>query len=214
MRPSPILPGAVIWSGENSIISLKDDARGPEVTNVTLFRVVYSRAGIGHAVFVSSQELRLSAGYTDNPALGTWLRDELLPGFPHYAGKTTRSIDLRPATFARSGDPRHEWRERVVGADIVLELTWSELGEPFIVDNPGGSTGQAPYHVIALFVPAGRAQVTVDGKTATGSPFPRDIAGTPSSTCFLALSETWLTLDKRSGDGSGSGARRNVGGDR
>jgi hypothetical protein len=194
MRPSPVLPGSVIWSGENSIISLKDDAQGLETTNVTLFRVVYSPFGTGHAVFVSSREFyRLPAGYTDNAALGAWLRDELLPGFPHYSGKTTRSIELRDATFTRSGDPRHEWCERIVGNDVVLELTWSELGEPFIVDNPGGSTGQAPYHVIALFVPAGRAQLTIDGKTAGGRPFPRDIAGTPSSTCFLALSETWLT---------------------
>ena len=199
MNASPILPGSVIWSGENPIVSLKLDPQGDELTNVTFFRIVYSPAGGGHAAFISTRSFGgLFEAYTDNRPLGVWLRDEVLPSYPHYATKPVSTIPLKTATFGSEGDARKAWLERIVADGRVIELAWSDLTTPFIVDNPGGSTGKAPYHVISLFVPARRATLTIDGKAAEGRPFPRDIAGTQSSTCFLAFSETWLTLPDRS----------------
>jgi hypothetical protein len=192
---SPVLPGRVVWSGENPIVSLKRDADGPEETNVTFFRIVYSPAGTGHAAFVSTESFGgLVAGFTDNPAVGTRLRDNILPAYAHYTGKDTTAIALRSATFASTGDPRKEWREVITTPDRQIELVWSDLGEPFVVDNPGGSASRLPYHVVSVFIPARQASLVVDGHTAAGDPCPRHIGGTPSSTCFLAFSETWLTL--------------------
>jgi hypothetical protein len=193
-----VLPGRVVWSGENPIVSLKSDAEGPDVTHVTFFRIVYSPPGRGHAAFLSTESFGgLVVGFTDNIELGTWLRDEMLPAYAHYAGKDTAGIPLRSATFTSGGDPRKEWREVVTAPDHRIELEWSDLGEPFVIDNPGGSAAQLPYHVVSLFIPARHASLTLDGRMAAGTPFPRDIGGTPSSTCFLAFSETWLTLPGR-----------------
>ena len=45
----------------------------------------------------------------------------------------------------------------------------------------------------AVFVPARRAQLTLNDWVATGSAFPEQRAdGTSSSTAGLALSETWI----------------------
>jgi hypothetical protein len=191
---SPVLPGRVVWSGENPIVSLRSEVDGPETTNVTFFRIAYAPAGRGHAAFVSTASpARLVAGFTDNPALGAWLRDRMLPVYPHYRDVDPASVPLHPAAFAAAGDPRTEWRETITAGDQRLELSWSELGEPFVVDGAGGSTGRLPYHVVSVFIPARRASLVVDGVAAAGRPFPRDIAGTASSTSFLAFSETWLT---------------------
>jgi hypothetical protein len=192
---SPVLPGRVVWSGENPIVSLKSHADGPETTNVTFFRIVYSPVGRGHAAFVSTGSLGgLGVGFTDNLELGAWLRDRMLPVYPCYTERDTTAIPLRSAAFASSGDPRTEWRELVTASEHRLDMSWSDPGQPFVVDNPGGSAGRLPYHVVSVFIPARRASLMVDGVTAAGTPFPCDISGTPSSTSFLAFSETWLTL--------------------
>ena len=44
----------ILWSGENPIILLKDSPEAKETTAVGFFRVDYSPAGSGHAVFVMS----------------------------------------------------------------------------------------------------------------------------------------------------------------
>lgn len=197
MNGAPINPGEVVWSGENPIVSLKTDAQGDELTNVTFFRIVYSPAGIGHAAFVSSRSFRgMLRGFTDNMTVGRWLRDQMLPHYGHYTGRDVSAIPLADARFAHSGDTRHRWQETIASEGAEIRLSWEELGAPFVVNNPGGSTGTFPFHVISLFIPARHAGVTVNGMAAEGRPFPRGIAGTQSSTSFLAFSETWLTLPR------------------
>jgi hypothetical protein len=44
----------ILWSGENPIILLKPDAKERETSAIGLFRVDYSPAGSGHAVFIVS----------------------------------------------------------------------------------------------------------------------------------------------------------------
>jgi hypothetical protein len=195
MDRSPINPGDVVWSGENPIVSLKEDPQSEELTNVTFFRIVWSPVGIGHAAFVSTpaRDSRVR-GYTDNMTLGRWLRDEMLKHYAHYAKKPIDRIALVPARFSPSGDPHEQWEERIVADNQQIRLIWTDLGAPFVVNNPGGSTGAFPFHVISLFIPARTATLEIDGVRAAGRAFPRDIAGTPSSTCFLAFSETWLSL--------------------
>jgi hypothetical protein len=195
MARSPINSGEVVWSGENPIVSLKEDPQAEESTNVTFFRIVWSPAGIGHAAFVSTPSLgNRPRGYTDNMTLGRWLRDEMLKHYAHYAKKPIDQIPLAGARFTWSGDARRQWEERIVAEREDLRLMWSNLGAPFVVNNPGGSTGAFPFHVISVFIPAQAAALEVNGLRAAGRAFPRNIAGMPSSTCFLAFSETWLTL--------------------
>ncbi len=197
MNRSSINPGEVVWSGENPIVSLRTDEQGDELSNVTFFRIVYSPAGVGHAAFVSSRAYGgMLRGFTDNMELGRWLRDRMLPHYAHYAGRSVSAIPLATARFTHAGDSRRRWEETIASDDALIRLSWEELGAPFVINAPGGSTGTFPFHVISLFVPAQQASLTVKGVAAEGRPFPRNIAGTQSSTCFLAFSETWLTLPR------------------
>ena len=49
----------ILWSGENPIILLQDSPEAKETTAVGFFRVDYSPAGSGHAVFVISDDLKV-----------------------------------------------------------------------------------------------------------------------------------------------------------
>jgi len=55
-----------------------------------------------------------------------------------------------------------------------------------------GSTPGRPHGVYSCFVPAARAQLTVNGVMAKGRPFPEQRGDKQSSTACLAWSETWV----------------------
>ena len=50
----------ILWSGENPIILLKDSPEAKETTATGFFRVDYSPAGSGHAVFIMSEDLKIN----------------------------------------------------------------------------------------------------------------------------------------------------------
>ena len=50
----------ILWSGENPIILLKDSPEAKETTAAGFFRVDYSPAGSGHAVFIMSEDLKVN----------------------------------------------------------------------------------------------------------------------------------------------------------
>ena len=76
--------------------------------------------------------------------------------------------------------------------DETLALTWYDFGEPFIISVPPGSVLERPLGWSSVFVPARRAQLTLNGRVATGQPFPEQRGDRMSSTAGLALSETWV----------------------
>ena len=48
------------------------------------------------------------------------------------------------------------------------------------------------HRMFSLFVDCQRVVAEVNGRTLRGQPQPRDFSGRPSTTAFLAFSETWL----------------------
>jgi hypothetical protein len=100
------------------------------------------------------------------------------------------AIPVHEAEFAKSGDPRYFWSERVVTADSDISLTWYDIGDPLLIHtNPG--EGGRKYGVCTLLIPALGARLTVDGMQAAGKPLPLEREGRPFSTCALAFSESW-----------------------
>ena len=187
---SPIDPNEVRLTGENSFIRLAVDG-GETTTHASHWRVLLSPAGAGHALLLKSDltgnELRV---YSDNIALARWLQEDIEGSMrPDYADQGLPVIE---ASFSREGDVRTYWTERVDSAEESLSLTWYGLGEPYAVRNEAGSIPDQPHGVYSCIVPAARAQVTLDGRVATGDAFQRDHGGRPSSSCCLAFSETWV----------------------
>ena len=182
-------PNQVRLTGENQYMRLHAEVNGPMTTRASHWRILFSPAGPGHALFlrsdVTEDEIRI---YTDNIALARWLQQEILsPG--EFSDQTIPAID---AVFSRSGDTRAFWTEVVETPDEDISLTWYDFGEPFVISVPVGSVPERPLGWTSVFVPARRVQLTLNGRAATGRPFPEPRGDRMSSTAGLALSETWL----------------------
>jgi hypothetical protein len=182
-------PNQVRLTGENQYMRLHAEANGPMTTRASHWRILFSPAGPGHALFlrsdVTDDEIRI---YTDNIALARWLQQEILSA-GEFSDQTIPVID---AVFSRSGDTRAFWTEIVETPDEDISLTWYDFGEPFVISVPVGSVPERPLGWTSVFVPARRVQLTLNGRAATGRPFPEPRGDRMSSTAGLALSETWL----------------------
>jgi hypothetical protein len=184
-------PNQVRLTGENSFIRLQEAADGPQLTRASHWRILYSPAGPGHALFLESD---VTGGavrvYSDNEAMTRWLQGEierLL--YPPFAAE---ALPVIPAAFARAGDTRTSWTELVTSADEVVALTWAELAEPFVLTLAAGSVPGRPHGVYSCFVPARRARVALNDRVAAGRPFPQRRGDRDGSSACLALSETWV----------------------
>ena len=182
-------PNQVRLTGENQYMRLHAEANGPMTTRCSHWRILLSPSGPGHVLFLRSDvtdgERRV---YADNIALARWLQQDILA-----AGEfSDQALPVVEAVFARSGDSRSFWTEIIDTATEHLALTWYDFGEPFVISAPAGSVVGRPLGWSSVFVPARRAQFTLNGMVATGRPFPEQRGDRMSSTAGLALSETWV----------------------
>jgi hypothetical protein len=90
------------------------------------------------------------------------------------------------------GDHWSCWTEIVESDDDRVALTWYDFGEPFMLTVAAGSIAGRPHGVYSCFIPARRAQVTLNGQVAAGRPFPQQRGDKESRTACLAWSETWV----------------------
>jgi hypothetical protein len=182
-------PNQVRLTGENQYMRLHTEAQGPMTTRCSHWRILVSPAGPGHVLFlrsdVTDDERRI---YADNIALVRWLQQEILSS-GEFSDQDLPVID---AVFSRSGDSRFVWTETIETLTEHIALTWYDFGEAFVISVPPGSTPGRPLGWSSVFVPARRAQLTLNGRVATGRPFPEPRGDRMSSTAGLALSETWL----------------------
>lgn len=185
-------PNQVRLTGENQYMRLHTEAQGPMTTRASHWRVLLSPAGPGHALFLRSDVTNDERGiYADNIALVRWLQQEILTS-GEFADQSIPVID---AMFSRSGDTRFFWTETIESETENIALTWYDFGEPFVISVPIGSVPGRPLGWSSVFVPARRVQLTLNGRVATGRPFPEQRGDRLSSTAGLALSETWLRSD-------------------
>ena len=184
-------PNQVRLTGENSFIRLGHEPDGPQTTRTSHWRVLWSPVGAGHTLFVQSEltdnQVRI---YSDNIALARWLQEEIeIFLYPAFADLNLSVIE---AVFEKWGDGRAYWTESVESDEETVRLTWYDFGEPFMITVAAGSIAGRPHGVYSCFIPAQRAQVTINGKVAAGKAFPQARDGRQSSTACLAWSETWV----------------------
>ena len=188
---NPTDPNQVRLTGENSFIRLSLAENGPNTTRVSHWRILFSPTGPGHVLFMQSDvtddEVRI---YSDNIALARWLQEEIESQlFQPFADQEIPVVD---AVFDKSGDGRSFWTETVESDEDIIALTWYDFIEPFMLRVPTNSAPGRLHGVYSCFIPARRAQVTVNGDVAQGRPFPQMRGDKPSSTACLAWSETWV----------------------
>jgi len=186
-EPQMVDPHDVVMTGENSFIRLSNDGGKTLADRVSHWRVLWSPAGQGHALFIEREGCKPLV-YSDNAGMTRYLQrhiESLL-----HKPFADESLPIVDAEFRRTGNSLSTVEERVVSTDDEIVLTWWDLMTPFILTMPPGAMNR-PLGVYSTFIPAKSAQLSVNGEAAGGRVFAQERFGRPSSSCCLAWSESW-----------------------
>lgn len=180
-------PHDVVMTGENSFIRLSGDGGTTLKTRSSHWRVLWSPAGQGHALFMQLNDEKPKV-YSDNAGLTRYLQHEIEKLL--HAPFADESLPVIDAKFERTGHSLATVEERVVSRKDEIILAWWDFINPFILTMPPGAM-KRPIGVYSTFIPARSAQLTVNGEAASGEVFEQERFGKPSSSCCLAWSESW-----------------------
>lgn len=187
--PSLVDPHDPVMTGENSFLRLSSDDGNTFVHRTSHWRVLWSPAGPGHALFIESPLLGgVPRVFADNAGVARFLQrtiETLL-----YAPFADESLPITDAKFERAGHSLSTVEERVVSASDTILLSWWNLMAPFVLTMPPGTMNR-PLGVYSTFLPAREAQLAINGQAAKGAVILQDRFGRPGSSCCLAWSETW-----------------------
>jgi len=188
-EPQLVDPHDPVMTGENSFLRLTTDGGATFAHRTSHWRVLWSPAGQGHALFLESPLIGATPRvYADNAGVARFLQrtiETLL-----YKPFADESLPIIDAKFERCGHSLSTVEERVVSSCGSIILSWWNLMEPFILTMPPGAMDR-PLGVYSTFLPAREAQLVVNGEAAKGQVQLQDRFGRPASTCCLAWSETW-----------------------
>ncbi len=182
-------PHDVVMTGENSFIRLSNDGGKTVTDRASHWRVLWSPAGMGHALFIESPLLgKTPRVYSDNAGMARFLQRTIESML--YKPFADESLPILDADFERTGDSLSSVEERVMSAEDEVILSYWDLMAPFILTMPPGA-GDRPLGVYSTFLPARGAQLMVSGEAAQGKVFLQDRFGKSASSCCLAWSESW-----------------------
>lgn len=185
--------GKVFVTGENPVIRLLDKPDGAPLVVASFWRIIWSPVGPGHVCYVTTGDGKspgdLRIALVDNQKLFDFLTNDMLGTYDKsYAARPFKTI---AATFSTSGNALTEWKETCKSDQYTVELAWRDFYPPFQLDTPTGGA-RNPFGVASLFMPAKSADVTINGKKASGNVYPQMRGPAQSSTAFLAFSESWI----------------------
>ena len=102
------------------------------------------------------------------------------------------AVEFRPLdNVAERGDGRSYSVDLKSGKD-QFALRWGDLQAPFAADVLPARSATGHHEMYSCFVESRDAAISVNGAQLKGRPFPRDFMGRPTSSAFLAFSETWV----------------------
>ncbi len=187
---SPVDPNQVMMTGENSFIRYSADGGKTQTDRVSHWRVLWCPAGAGHALFMRSTLTRGEVHiWSDNAPVARWLQKEIESLlFPAFADAGTA---VAPASFTRSGGIDTKAAELVTAKDAEILLSWEDFLPPFVLNMPPG-TANRPIGVFSTFFPARAARIALNGRVASGTPYPEKRGERDSTSACLAWSETWV----------------------
>jgi hypothetical protein len=186
-------PGDVVLTGQNPFMMLFS-GDGPPSSIVSFWRVHFSPAGAGHALYVRS-ELTHGAPriYSDNVPMARYIQSEIYANNSRPFGFfAALGIDVADAVFSQSGDPRSALTETVRTAGDEIVLTWSGFLPAFKGGTAASAAEGRGHGHYALYIPAQHARFAINGKVAAGEPRPAKRDGRDNSSAGLAWSETWV----------------------
>jgi hypothetical protein len=184
-----INPHELILIGENSFLRLSTDGGKSASTRCSHWRVLWSPAGAGHALFVDSSLVGGVRIYADSAPLARFLQKEIEYLLYKPFGDTSSAVTA--ASFAREGTPPGVCAEVLRADKEELRLSWSDFLKPFNFAAPPGFDNR-PIGCQTTFFPANVAALTVNGHSAEGQPWRLDRGSKQSTAACLAWCETWF----------------------
>lgn len=198
---SPLIPGTVVWSGDNPGIYLKDE-QGAWQALAVYFRVVASPHGSGTGMVVLGEPAS-AAGWPacrnlclhTNQPLMRWLVKDFVAHFASFRGMAgLQSMSyLAAESCTTAGDGRTFHEETLTGAGVTASLRWDGLATPFAADVPPALSATGEHRMLSVFVEAKSGSIRVNGTPLAGRVIERDFLTRRMSTAFLAFSETWIS---------------------
>lgn len=184
-----INPHELLMVGENSFVRLSTDGGKTVSTRCSHWRVLWSPAGAGHALFADSGLVGGVRIYADSEPVARYLQKEI--EYLLYKSFGDTSIPVVKASFLREGTPPGVCSEIIRTDKDELRLTWSDFIAPFNFEAPVGFDGR-PIGCQTTFFPANAAAFLLNGKIADGQPWRMDRAGRHCTTACLAWAESWF----------------------
>src|SRR5258707_5049246 len=163
-EPQMVDPHDVVMTGENSFVRLSNDGGKTMTDRVSHWRVLWSPGGKGHAMFIESPLTgERPIIYAANAGVVRYLERaiEVLLHKP-FADESLPIID---AEFSRTGNSLATVEERITTDDDAIVLSWWDLMKPFVLTMPPGAMNR-PLGVYSTFIPAGSAQLSVNGEAS------------------------------------------------
>jgi hypothetical protein len=184
-----INPNELILIGENSFVRLTTDGGKSASSRCSHWRVLWSPAGPGHALFVDSALVGGVRIYADSVPLARFLQKEI----EHLLYKPFGDVNaaVTAATFTREGTPPGVCYEVLQTDKDEFRLSWNDFLKPFNFEAPVGFDNR-PIGCQTTFFPANVASLSLNGRKADGAPWRMDRAGQPCTTACLAWCETWF----------------------
>lgn len=186
-------PSEVRLSGQNPYMMIYDDpAASAPSSLISIWHVQYCpEAGPGNVLFFRSNDLTggVCRVYSDNIMLTRWIQENITGQNSPWFDNTLPVVE---ASFLTEGDVRSYLTETISSMDDEISLTFYDFLPAFNgIAAPNIERGSTHGHY-ALYVPARRIRVTLNGAEVMGQPLPRQREGWDNSSCFLAWAETWV----------------------
>lgn len=185
-RVNPYEP---ILIGENSFIRLSVDGGQTTSARCSHWRVLWTPAGPGHALFLDEGPSTTPQIYSDSEPLVRFLQSQI----EHLLHKPFGDVNLpiKIAEFERRGAPPNVYQEVIRVNGGVISLTWSDFLTPFNFSTDPGCDGR-PIGLQTTFFPAISATWSNRGTNPIGSVWKTNREGQPSTSACLAWAESWV----------------------
>lgn len=190
---------SVIFSGENPGLVLFKPGTDQIVAAASYWRCVYSEHGEGNALIIWSDPESSGLGsnaphaiYTDNPGVARLVADRFTQHFDRFKDRGFGSMETRHARFFQESDSR--WYHRVVcnsGYDVI-ELTWWDVLDCQMVNQQDRQLGPTKWDLATVICPCASATIQVANVPVDGEVQATTDGEKPTSSAFLAFSETWV----------------------
>ena len=183
----------VLVCGENPAFTLYDDS-GERNVVASYWHITWSQYGAGHVLILWLRDSPQATGiYADNAPLAALLLERLVRHFPEFERLAIETAPQVAATLNHSSDGHSFYAVecRPEGRDVI-KLRWAELLDVKQIAWPAFPTGDILHDLTTVICPCRSASVMIDTHAIPGAIQTGESGGYPSSSAFLAFSETWV----------------------